>query len=434
MSMAATLTQRILTEHATWSETLGRDAALDARRRHALEALGQSGLPSSRDENWKYANLRWLDRARFAPVEEKNGIAVSFDDLPGVINGYARYTFVDGNFAPELSRPNTQVGISIRSSRNARGGSDIVESHPDARFGLLNAAFGTDGLRIDIAPGTQCSPCAEIVFVATADAQAAASYPRVELRVGSNARFDMIERHINLGASANFVNSAVQIEVEPGAHLEHFRLQQAGAGSNWVDTLLATLAQGAHYQAYLVNLGASSARSTMRIKLGGEHAELRLSAVSVANGHQVHDAYALVEHAASNTRSRQSFRGIAAGRSRSAFNSKVVVREGAHGADSHQSLRGLLAGSDAEIDVRPQLEIHTDDVRCAHGATAGKLDEAMLFYLLSRGIERETAQRILKWAFLEDVVAKIEVPELRRQIEQSLAGNFDEPIPLEELR
>ena len=107
-----------------------------------------------------------------------------------------------------------------------------------------------------------------------------------------------------------------------------------------------------------------------------------------------------------------------------AHNGKVIVQKDAHGTDSSQSLRGLLAGSDAEIDVRPQLEIYTDDVRCNHGATAGKLDDNMLFYLLSRGIDRETAHRVLKWAFLEDVVSKIEVPELRRQIEQNLAGQL----------
>jgi Fe-S cluster assembly protein SufD len=111
----------------------------------------------------------------------------------------------------------------------------------------------------------------------------------------------------------------------------------------------------------------------------------------------------------------------------------VVVRKGAQGTDSQQSLRGLLAGPDAEIDVRPQLEIYTDDVRCSHGATAGKLDDNMLFYLLSRGLDPETAQRLLKWAFLEDVVAKIEVPELRRQIEHSLAGQLKDAAALKEL-
>ncbi len=138
------------------------------------------------------------------------------------------------------------------------------------------------------------------------------------------------------------------------------------------------------------------------------------------------DLFAQFAHAAPRTRSEQLFRGIAAARARVACNGKVVVERGATGADSQQSLRGLLAGPEAEIDVRPQLEIYTDEVRCSHGATTGKLDEQMLFYLLARGLDREAAQRLLKWAFLEDAVATIEVPELRRQIELSLAGALED--------
>ena len=149
--------------------------------------------------------------------------------------------------------------------------------------------------------------------------------------------------------------------------------------------------------------------------------------VALGDGPQVQDACARIEHAAGATRTKHTFRGIAAGRARVACNSQVRVAAGAVGADSRQSLRGLLAGPEAEIDLRPQLEIHTDEVRCSHGATAGKLDDNMLFYLLSRGLEPEVAQRLLKWAFLEDVVAKIEVAELRRQIEQRLAQQLPEP-------
>ena len=111
----------------------------------------------------------------------------------------------------------------------------------------------------------------------------------------------------------------------------------------------------------------------------------------------------------------------------------MVVTPEAAGSDSQQSLRGLLAGPEAEIDVRPQLEIYTDDVRCSHGATAGKLDESMLFYLLSRGLDRDAAQRLLKWAFVEDVVSKVAVPALRRQVEESLAGRMEHSDVLKEL-
>jgi Fe-S cluster assembly protein SufD len=199
-----------------------------------------------------------------------------------------------------------------------------------------------------------------------------------------------------------------------------------------MDTLSASVATDASYRVHVAEIGAQASRSTVQIKLEGERAELGLHVVSLGERNQVHDTYALVDHAAPRARTEESFRGIASGRSRVAFNGKIVVREGAHGTDSRQSLRGLLAGKEAEIDVRPQLEIYTDDVKCSHGATAGKLDDTMLFYLLSRGLDRETALKLLKWAFLEDVVAKITVPELRRQIEQSLAGQMPDVSELKE--
>jgi Fe-S cluster assembly protein SufD len=210
-------------------------------------------------------------------------------------------------------------------------------------------------------------------------------------------------------------------------------VQQTGARAIWFDTLTANLATNARYQLHTVNLVALSVRSTVRVQLRGERSEVGVLSVSVGSKNQVHDTFALIDHIAPNARTEQSFRGISSGRARVAFNGKIVVQKGAHGTDSQQSLRGLLAGADAEIDVRPQLEIYTDDVRCNHGATAGKLDDNMLFYLLSRGLDRETALRLLKWAFLEDVVAKIEVPELRRQIEQSLAGQLNDAAVIKEL-
>jgi Fe-S cluster assembly protein SufD len=269
--------------------------------------------------------------------------------------------------------------------------------------------------------------------VATEPAQNAASYPRLELAVEANARVGLIERHISLGNDANFVNGAVQVSIGAGARVDHYRLQQVGAHATWFDTLNATVDKDARYCVHLVSVGALSARSTSHIALTGAGAETAVHVVSLADGQQVHDGFALIEHIAPNTKSDQSVRGIAAGRARVAFNSKVVVREHAKGTDSKQSLRGLLAGTQAEIDVRPQLEIYTDDVRCNHGATAGKLDDNMLFYMLSRGIEKEIAQQLLKWAFLEDVVSRIAVPELRKHIEQSLAGQMKETAALKEL-
>jgi Fe-S cluster assembly protein SufD len=251
--------------------------------------------------------------------------------------------------------------------------------------------------------------------------------------VDARARVGLIERHVSVGSGANFVNASVRVDIGLGATVNHYRVQEAGAKATWFDTLSATLAPDAVYKLHGVNVGGLSARSTINVQLAGERAEAAISVASLGDRHQVQDTFVVVDHIAPRARSEQTFRGISAGRARVTCNSMVAVRKDAKGTDSQQSLRGLLAGPEAEIDVRPQLEIYTDDVRCAHGATAGKLDDNMLFYLLSRGIDPETAQRLLKWAFLEDVVAKIEVPELRRQIERSLAGQMQEADALKEL-
>ena len=461
--MSAVLSERIVQEHAAASGALPSSVVSAERRARAIETLRVSGLPTTRDENWKYANLRVLEKNAFRSVATESRGKVALSDLPSAVAGYARYVFIDGVFAPELSATGDRAGVTVRSgassapstgnaafergdSISAGAGLESTASGAaaaglknassfagDERFALLNEAFAVDGARVHAPKGADCAACVEILFVATEAAQNAASYPRLELTVEANARVGLIERHISFGNDANFVNAAVQVNIGPGAQVDHYRLQQAGAQATWFDTLTASVEKDARYCVHLVSVGALSARSTSRVLLTGAGAEAAIHVVSLADGQQVHDGFALIEHIAPNTKSEQNVRGIAAGRARVAFNSKVVVREHAKGTDSRQSLRGLLAGTQAEIDVRPQLEIYTDDVRCNHGATAGKLDDNMLFYLLSRGIEKEIAQQLLKWAFLEDVVSRIAVPELRKQIEQTLARQMKETAALKEL-
>jgi Fe-S cluster assembly protein SufD len=225
----------------------------------------------------------------------------------------------------------------------------------------------------------------------------------------------------------------VRVEVADGAALNHYRLQEVGAAATWTDTLRATIARDASYHLHLLQVGALSARTTADIQLAGPAARTRVDTVALADAQQVHDHMIVVEHQAAHTRTEENFRGIAGGRARIGFNGMIIVRAGAAHADSAQSLKGLLAGNDAEIDLRPQLQIHTDEVRCSHGATTGKLDDTMLFYLLTRGIEPEVAQRLLKWAFITDVVAHIDVPALRTYVQRSLASHMQDARSLEDL-
>jgi len=434
--MTTPLTARIAEQHAHSVGALSPALPGAARRRAALEALAVAGLPGTRDENWKYANLRPLERASFAPAAPT---ALSAVDLPKALAGFTRYVFIDGTFAPALSDESAGAALMkpLAALPDPREPPSLARAmtgpaSADQRFAVLNAAFATDGAAITVAAGAAASRV-EVLFVAGADGQAGASYPRIELKLEPGAQLTLIERHVSANLAASFVTSAVSVELARGALLEHYRLQELAPRALFFDTLEARLATEARYRLRLIGSGAQSARSTLRVEHAGERAELDLAVVALGDRQQVQDTYARVEHSAAHARTEQTFRGIAAGRARIACNGKIVVARTAHGTDSRQSLRGLLAGPEAEIDVRPQLEIYTDDVRCSHGATAGKLDDNMLFYLLSRGLDREAAQRALKWAFLADVIARIQVPELRRQIEERLAAAMQDGAAFKEL-
>ena len=423
------LTARILDDFASTAREQPAAGRAAQRRAAAISALERAGLPSSRDENWKYANLRSLERVRFLPAPLMPALPTGAD-LPPPLPGIARFVFIEGRFAPAHSAALEAGGGAVTLlSQPADEPRAEADRAPDAvaadeRFALLNQAFATDGLAIEVRTASAAPLQLEALFVASAEAQAHASYPRVEVRLAPGAQLTLIERHLSAGAEASFVASAAHVTLGRGARLEHYRLQELNSRSTSFDTLSAELAGDAAYRLHGISTGAQSARTTLAMRLAGERADLALAIAALGDRQQVQDAYAVVEHAAANARTVQTFRGIAAGRSRVACNGKIIVARGARGTDSRQSLRGLLAGPEAEIDVRPQLEIYTDDVRCSHGATAGKLDEDMLFYLLSRGLGRETAQRLLKWAFLEDVIAQITLRPLRRQIEERLAGQL----------
>ena len=183
----------------------------------------------------------------------------------------------------------------------------------------------------------------------------------------------------------------------------------------------------------LWTLGGLSARSTQFVKLAGREARCELIAASIANGIQTLDTFAQIEHVGPGTTTRELFRGIATERGKLGFNGKMIVRDSALDADSDQSLKTLLTGAGAAAAARPQLEIYTDRVRARHGATTGKLDDQMLFYLLSRGIDRQQAQALLQWAFIEDAVSQVELAPLRHEIEQLVAAQLNEVSALDGL-
>jgi Fe-S cluster assembly protein SufD len=373
-----------------------------------------SRAPTNRDENWKYANLRALSKISFdAAVDERTTVPIAAD-LPASTTA-CRLVLIDGQYSASLSDAlpsGTELSIDTRSAEVE------TDESVDHHYLNLNRQGRRQTLRLHVMQNQIVQ--LEILHVATRVGQ-----PAIEVQIESGAELTLTERHIALGTATAATNLALDIQLAEHAKLHLARWQHFASPATYIETL--NLGLGASSECDLTQITSAdrsdtvvSSRSTVFVKHAGEGAQLHWNSAVIADGQQQHDAYVRIDHQARRAQTHQLFRGIASGRSKIGFNGHMLVGPSAYGTHSGQSLKTLLAGSEAEANVRPQLEIYTNEVTATHGATVGKLDGDMLFYLLSRGIDPDTAKSLLKWAFVSDVLTHLPSAELRHQIEASL--------------
>jgi Fe-S cluster assembly protein SufD len=231
---------------------------------------------------------------------------------------------------------------------------------------------------------------------------------------------------IEKAEAATWRNVGFDIVLGEGARLDHVRLSPRAPEAVLVEEYFVLVAANAQYHAHFADVGGRLSRTELQIKLNGENARAELSGVAVL-GEGLHaDVTTHVTHAVANTQSAQLFKYVANGKSRGIYQGNVTVAHGADGSDSRQTAKGLVLGERAEIDLKPELEILADDVKCAHGAAVGDLDAESLFYLRARGIPESAARAMLMRAFLGDAIGRIEAENIRatvwRAVEQALEG------------
>jgi Fe-S cluster assembly protein SufD len=416
---SATL-DRILHDYAAIAARLPDTAVPRAQRAHALEVLSKLGWPRSSDEQWRYTNLRAFEAiAAFCPAALAPAATAPHDagaiELPPPLPGFERLVYVDG------------VRHGARAPAGSASSAIAAEDWPpEQRLGLLCDMFASDSASLRI----RGSAAIELLFLTSAAAAGAGCYPRLRVALDADSELKLVERHLGAPDAPTLVCANVRVELGRGARLTHYRLQQCGAQIAFADTLSAQLADQASYSVRQVAIGAGSARTSAQVQLAGRGAALSWQAIAVGRGQQVHDTALKVEHLAADTRTEEVFRGIADERARVAFSGHIHIGASAPGSDTRQSLRGLIEGAGAEIDLRPRLEINTDEVKAQHGATTGALDENLMFYLLARGIDRGTARALLKWAFLGDVLRAIDLPQVRRAAEHGAAGQLPDVMAI----
>jgi Fe-S cluster assembly protein SufD len=406
----------------------GEPQRLATLRRDAFARFAALGFPTLAQESWRYTDVRELARTRFQPAWRERAAAASVRRF--FFDGCTHLVFGNGAFQPALSACGAvPSGVSITSLGQAlRELPALVDRHlgrharfDESPFVALNTAFLEDGALIYVPRGVVIEGPLHVVYVAAPGAGPTAAFPRTLIVAGENSQVTVVESYVALDEETPYLTCAVtEIVCEEGAVVDHYKLQREGAAGYHVAAQQVWMGRNASFSSHSLSLGARLARHDVNALLAGEGGDAVLNGLYLVRGEQHVDTQMRVDHLAAHCGSHELYKGILDGRARGVFNGRIHVHPGAQKTDAKQTNRNLLLSRQALVNTNPQLEIFADDVRCTHGSTVGQLDADAVFYLRSRGIGEEAAKSLLTYAFASDIVERIKVEPLRRDLEAHL--------------
>lgn len=417
-----------------WLAVLRRDA------RARFEALG---FPHTRLEDWRFTNPAPITQAVFDDAAAHPGPARAIPAL----GAWDRIEvgLVGARFDAALAQVPVLPGgawvgslavaaaDSILADRVART-LGAIAPWQERSFVALNTALIEDGVLIRAAAGdTPQAPVRVIYATAEGSGTPVASHPRVLVVADPGARLTVIEDFRASQTPGDFVNAVIEFDLGEGAVVEHVSLLGDEPAALHVGAAFARLGAGARFASRSFALGGRFARRDVHVTFAGAGGEAELDGLYVTSGQGLTDHHTTADHAVPSCSSRELFKGVLSGSSRAVFNGAVIIRPGAQKSDAGQQNKNLLLSEDATIDTKPELQIFADDVKCAHGATIGQLDDDALFYLAARGIDPLAARAMLTHAFAREVVERIGHQGLRADIDVLVERRMDSLARLTEL-
>lgn len=417
----------------------GADPAWFARlREKAFARFEERGFPTTDLEEWKYTNVAPIARAQFLPPSErKTGAPPAAEAVEKFVYEEARSSrlvFINGLYHPEFTAlDGVGEGVVVSDVAGALNGehSEIVRSHlarltaeEGGAFVDLNTAFAREGAFLYVPAETRAAAPVQLLFLSTHADEATSAFPRVLVVVERGGELDIIENYAATGESIYFTNAIVEAFVADGARLTHYKVQDESGSAFHVAATHAELGRDSFYDLTTVTLGSRLSRHDIDVRFAGEGAECFVDGLYIVGDGQHADTHSLIDHRRPRCVSHQNYKGILDGKSRAVFNGKVFVHRDAQQTDARQSNKNLLLSTDARVDTKPQLEIFADDVKCAHGATVGQLEEEELFYLLSRGLHPDLARNLLTYGFAEEIVEKIKFDSIRAQLDEAIINRL----------
>jgi Fe-S cluster assembly protein SufD len=415
---------------AEWAAAKAKLPGAAPLRAAAFEQFARAGLPHRRVEEWKYTDLRALMREARPLAAPADAAAKARAKNAGSVLAdieSRRLVFVDGAFVPELSDiAGLEAGLTIRSLAQALASGDALVS---ARLGkvmpaedaavALNTAFMGDGAVIHVAAGAAIERPIHLVFAATGD-KPAALFTRSLVVVEKGARVMLVESHEGAADRDYQVNTGLELAVADNAHVDHVKITHEGGKALHISTLMADVGAHARFNTFLFTTGGAVTRNQLFLRFAGDETIASIRGATLLKGKQHADTTMVVNHASVGCQSREVFKTVLGDQSRGVFQGKIIVEPGAQKTDAKMGSHALMLSDEAEVDNKPELEIYADDVQCGHGATAGDLDEDLLFYLRARGIPQADAEALLIQAFVGDAIEGIEHAGLREALMEAV--------------
>lgn len=414
----------------------GREPSWATRlRESAFERFETLGFPTTDEEDWKYTNVAPLARRNFQPAVAHASVdAALLEPFRYAEADQSRLVFVNGEYRADLSTLELPEGVVVADLRAALTGEHemLMRRHLagssdyelDA-FRALNTAFMDGGALLVIPKGVRVESPIHLLFLSAPSGEDSASFPRVVVVAERESEATVIESYAGVEGAASYLTNAVaQVFVGEAARVTHYKVQGEGERAFHIGSTRADVGRASFYDLTTITLGAQLSRHGIEVVLDQEGAECAVDGLYLVGTGQHADTHSIIDHRVPRCTSRQNYKGILDGRSRAVFNGRVFVREGAHQTDAQQSNKNLLLSSEARVDTKPQLEIFNDDVKCAHGATVGQLEEEELFYLLSRGLHPDLARNLLTYGFAEEIVAGIKFESIRAQLDGAILNRL----------
>jgi Fe-S cluster assembly protein SufD len=432
------LKEKLLSSFMAFEERVDVNTDLHNVRTEALKNFENKGFPTKKDEAWKYTSLNAILKNDFS-VFPKQDNAINYPDVKRFflyqIDTY-KLVFIDGIFSSFLSST-THDGIDVclmSSALTKPKYKEIIDTYfnkianLDDSLTSLNTAFANEGAFINIPKGKIADKPIEIMYLSTGNEAALMVQPRNLIIVGENAQVQIIERHQSLNSNPVLTNSVTEIFAQERSITDYYKIQNDVQTANLVDNTY--IAQKGHSNAsvHTFSFGGNITRNNLNFYHQGERIDSTLKGITIIGDKQHVDHYTLVRHATPNCESHQNYKSIFDGSSTGVFNGKIYVEKEAQKTDAFQQNNNILISEKATINAKPQLEIFADDVKCSHGCTVGQLDESAMFYMQSRGIPKKEAKALLMYAFSNEVIESIRIPELKDRITKLIASKLNVSI------